>query len=421
MNTDFSYQNAILHVENVPLPQLAQKFGTPFYVYSWESLNRAVDEFLNVLKNHPAGNKTTLAFAVKALGNIAVLEFFAQKGLGFDIVSKGELARVLRAGGNVKKVFFSGVGKTQSDIHQALAADIYCFNVESEEELERLNNIAKSMNKSASIAVRVNPDVDAQTHPYISTGLKENKFGIPIEEALDFCKKAALLSNLELKGIDCHIGSQLLNPSPVWNAFERVVALCELIEQKVQPLEHIDMGGGLGIPYCEEETAPSVEAYLTPILNILEKKTWHLVLEPGRRLVGNAGILVSRVEYLKTNGIKKFAVVDCAMNDLMRPALYDAFHEIVPVKQSSPSETALDVVGPVCETGDFLGKNRKLNVASGDLIAVLSAGAYGSAMASNYNARPRAPEILVKGNQFQLIREREKTEDLFALEKSLKL
>lgn len=421
MNTHFSYQNGILHCENVPLPQLAQKFGTPFYVYSWHSLDNAVNEFLSVVNTHPAGQKVSIAYAVKALGNIAILEFFAKKDLGFDIVSKGELARVLKANGDSKKIVFSGAGKSENDIRQALAANIFCFNVESYEELLRLNAIAENVNKKAPVAFRVNPDVDAKTHPYISTGLKENKFGIPIKEALDFYKKAALLSHIELKGIDCHIGSQLLDPSPVWNAFDRVLNLAKNIESKVQPISHIDMGGGLGIQYEKNEQAPSVAEYLTPILDKLEKTHWNLILEPGRRLVGNAGALITSVEYLKNNGKKHFAIVDCAMNDLMRPALYEAHHEILSVKESNENPQTYDVVGPICETGDFLGKKRNLSIQQGDLLAILSAGAYGSAMASNYNARARAPEILVKGNQYQLIREREKIDDLFSLEKNLKL
>ncbi len=421
MNTHFSYQNGILHCENVPLPQLAQKFGTPFYVYSWHSLDNAVNEFLSVVNTHPAGQKVSIAYAVKALGNIAILEFFAKKDLGFDIVSKGELARVLKANGDSKKIVFSGAGKSENDIRQALAANIFCFNVESYEELLRLNAIAENVNKKAPVAFRVNPDVDAKTHPYISTGLKENKFGIPIKEALDFYKKAALLSHIELKGIDCHIGSQLLDPSPVWNAFDRVLNLAKNIESKVQPISHIDMGGGLGIQYEKNEQAPSVAEYLTPILDKLEKTHWNLILEPGRRLVGNAGALITSVEYLKNNGKKHFAIVDCAMNDLMRPALYEAHHEILSVKESNENLQTYDVVGPICETGDFLGKKRNLSIQQGDLLAILSAGAYGSAMASNYNARARAPEILVKGNQYQLIREREKIDDLFSLEKNLKL
>lgn len=421
MNTHFSYQNGILHCENVPLPQLAQKFGTPFYVYSWHSLDNAVNEFLSVVNTHPAGQKVSIAYAVKALGNIAILEFFAKKDLGFDIVSKGELARVLKANGDSKKIVFSGAGKSENDIRQALAANIFCFNVESYEELLRLNAIAENVNKKAPVAFRVNPDVDAKTHPYISTGLKENKFGIPIKEALDFYKKAALLSHIELKGIDCHIGSQLLDPSPVWNAFDRVLNLAKNIESKVQPISHIDMGGGLGIQYEKNEHAPSVAEYLTPILDKLEKTHWNLILEPGRRLVGNAGALITSVEYLKNNGKKHFAIVDCAMNDLMRPALYEAHHEILSVKESNENLQTYDVVGPICETGDFLGKKRNLSIQQGDLLAILSAGAYGSAMASNYNARARAPEILVKGNQYQLIREREKIDDLFSLEKNLKL
>ncbi len=421
MNTHFSYQNGILHCENVPLPQLAQKFGTPFYVYSWHSLDNAVNEFLSVVNTHPAGQKVSIAYAVKALGNIAILEFFAKKDLGFDIVSKGELARVLKANGDSKKIVFSGAGKSENDIRQALAANMFCCNVESYEELLRLNAIAENVNKKAPVAFRVNPDVDAKTHPYISTGLKENKFGIPIKEALDFYKKAALLSHIELKGIDCHIGSQLLDPSPVWNAFDRVLNLAKNIESKVQPISHIDMGGGLGIQYEKNEQAPSVAEYLTPILDKLEKTHWNLILEPGRRLVGNAGALITSVEYLKNNGKKHFAIVDCAMNDLMRPALYEAHHEILSVKESNENPQTYDVVGPICETGDFLGKKRNLSIQQGDLLAILSAGAYGSAMASNYNARARAPEILVKGNQYQLIREREKIDDLFSLEKNLKL
>lgn len=422
MNKNFAYQNGILHVENVSAQQLAQKFGTPFYVYSLTALEDAVQEFLDVKENHPEGNRLHIAFAVKSLANIAILEFFAKKGLGFDIVSKGELARVLKAGADTRKVVFSGVGKSEHDIRQALAAGIYCFNVESKEELLRLNTIAQSFNKQVPVALRVNPNVDAKTHPYISTGLKENKFGVPIEEALAFYKEAASLSHIELKGVDCHIGSQLLDPAPVHDAFDLVFELAEEIEKQICPLSHIDMGGGLGIAYEQNEQAPSVKDYLTPMLNKLEYKPWQLVVEPGRRLVGNAGAIITQVEYLKSNANKHFAVVDCAMNDLMRPALYDAFHNIVNVKEKSKAPPQqYDIVGPICETGDFLGKNRKMAIETGDLLAILSAGAYGSTMASNYNARGRAPEILVRGNAHQLIREREKTDELFALEKPLKL
>lgn len=425
---NFEYKNNQLHCENVAFSDLAQKFATPLFVYSRGVLENNFNEFNQVLKNHPAGNNALLCYAVKANGNLAILDLFSQLGAGFDIVSGGELARVMAAGGDASKVVFSGVGKSESDIRAALEANIHCFNVESEAELYRLNEIAKKHGKVAPISFRVNPNVDPKTHPYISTGLKKNKFGVAYDNALDLYKTAAKLEFIKIVGIDCHIGSQLLDVSPCVEAFEKILLLVEKINAAGINIAHIDIGGGLGIRYQRDEVAPKVADYLNPILDLLQKYNQKngtkitLILEPGRRMVGNAGALLMNVEYTKLGETKNFVVVDAAMNDLMRPALYDAWHEILPVKIDSQAEEKIyDVVGPICETGDFIGKDRKFasQIQSGDLLAAMSAGAYGMSMSSNYNARVRVAEVLVSGDKVQLIRERETIQSLFANEKRL--
>ncbi|OYY05219.1 MAG: diaminopimelate decarboxylase, partial [Mehylophilales bacterium 35-46-6] len=337
---------------------------------------------------------------------------------GFDIVSGGELARVIAAGGDPAKVVFSGVGKTADEMRAALEAGILCFNVESASELARLNDIAGYMGKVAPVSLRVNPNVDAKTHPYISTGLKNNKFGVAYEDALDIYLQAAAMPNIAIHGVDCHIGSQITELSPFLDAFDRVLALVDALEKNDIHIQHIDLGGGIGICYSDE-TPPDFSAYAKAMLDKLGKRPVKLVFEPGRALVGNAGVLVTKVEYLKHTETKNFAIVDAAMNDLMRPALYDAYHAIEAVRPSLANTTNYEIVGPVCESGDFLGHDRELALAEGDLLAIMSAGAYGMSMASNYNTRPRAAEVMVDGDKFTVIRQREKVQDLFALESIL--
>ncbi len=413
----FSFQQDGLQVESIPLTQIARQFGTPTYVYSRAALAANLDEFHQVLSQHPAGADSLVCFAVKSNSNLAILNLMARQGAGFDIVSGGELQRVLAAGADPTKVVFSGVGKTESEMAQALEAGILCFNVESAAELDRLNAVAGRLGKQAPISLRVNPDVDPKTHPYISTGLKTAKFGVPIENALALYEHAATLPHLKIEGIDCHIGSQLLDPSPFEEALERVLQLLDALQARNIPIHHLDLGGGLGIRYRAEDAQPTVESYLTPLLNMVQGRGLKIILEPGRRLVGNAGLLLTQVEFLKPGEGKNFAVIDAAMNDLMRPALYEAWHDIIEVTpRAGQAQVVYDVVGPVCETGDFLGQDRALSVQAGDLLAVMSAGAYGMAMSSNYNTRPRAAEILVDGDQIHVIRDREKVADLYALE-----
>lgn len=414
-------QNHRLHFENVDLKAVADAHGTPTYVYSRAALTDAYQAFADTLANHPAGNDGLVCFAVKANSNLGVLSLFAQLGSGFDIVSGGELARVLAAGGDPKKVVFSGVGKTEVEMIAALNAGILCFNVESASELDRLAAVAARVGKRAPISLRVNPDVDAKTHPYISTGLKENKFGVPITEALALYRHAASLPAIEVTGIDCHIGSQLLDPSPFVEALERILPLVDTLKREGIHLHHIDLGGGLGIYYHEGQTEPLVADYLRPLLDRLTGRGLRVLLEPGRRLVGNAGVLLTKVEFLKHGEDKHFAIVDAAMNDLARPALYEAWHDIVPVAPHNGEARTYDIVGPVCETGDFLGQARPLALQQGDLLAVLSAGAYGMVMSSNYNTRPRAAEVLVDGAQTHLVRARETVESLYAGESTLKI
>lgn len=408
---EFQLKNGVLQAENVALSQIANEFGTPCYVYSKAALTQA-------FKNFQAGLVNTnhlICFAVKANPNIAILNLFAKLGAGFDIVSGGELARVLAAGGDPQKIVFSGVGKTADEMRAALDAGIFCFNVESASELARLNAVAGEMGKIAPVSLRVNPNVDAKTHPYISTGLKNNKFGVAFEDALNVYIQAASMPNLAVHGVDCHIGSQITELSPFIDALDRVLGLVDALEDKGIRISHIDVGGGIGITYSDE-TPPEFEQYAKAIVDKLAGRNVKLVFEPGRALVGNAGILLTKVEYLKHNESKNFAIVDAAMNDLMRPALYDAYHDILAVNPRLGEKTNYEIVGPVCESGDFLGHDRAFNLQEGDLLAIKSAGAYGMSMASNYNTRPRAAEIMVDGDKTFVIRQREKITDLFGLE-----
>ncbi len=415
----FTLKDGVLHAESVALPSLAEQFGTPAYVYSRAALAGSLREFQDVLASHPAGSGALVCFAVKANANLAVLNVFARMGAGFDIVSGGELQRVLAAGADPKKVVFSGVGKTAGEMKLALDVGIFCFNVESAAELERLNEVAAQAGKKAPVSLRVNPNVDPKTHPYISTGLKEAKFGVAYEDALALYRRAAALPHIEVAGIDCHIGSQLLDPAPFVEALERILALLDQLTAEGIDIHHLDLGGGLGIKYKDDQVQPTVASYLTPLLDKLAGRGLQVVLEPGRRLVGNAGLLLTRVEYLKPGAGKSFAIIDAAMNDLMRPALYAAWHDILPVEPRNGDCRSYDVVGPVCETGDFLGQARSLCLEAGDLLAVMSAGAYGMAMSSNYNTRPRAVEVMVDGAQTFVIRQRETVEQLYAGESLL--
>lgn len=409
----FQYQGHELYAERIPVKDLAAQFGTPAYIYSRATLERHWKAFDNALQGHPH----LICYAVKANSNIAVLNILARLGSGFDIVSGGELDRVLAAGGDPAKVVFSGVGKQAWEIQKALEVGVHCFNVESIPELDRINEVAAKMNKIAPISLRINPDVDAQTHPYISTGLKENKFGVASEDAIATYQRAASMSHLRVKGIDCHIGSQLTQVRPFLDALERVLAMIdELANQGIQ-IEHLDIGGGLGVRY-KDEAPPEPDAYATAILEKLGDRNLKLVMEPGRAIAANAGILITQVEFLKNTGDKHFIVVDGAMNDLIRPALYQAWQEIIPVnkRQDDTPNIQGDVVGPICETGDYLGKQRDLKVAPGDLLAVRSSGAYGFVMSSNYNSRNRPPEIMVDGDQAYVIRQRETFADQIKLE-----
>ena len=417
--SSFTLKEGVLHAETVALPKIAQQFGTPAYVYSRSALESSLHEFQDVLGSHPAGNGALVCFAAKANSNLAILNVFARMGAGFDIVSGGELQRVLAAGADPKKVVFSGVGKTAAEMKLALEVGIFCFNVESAAELERLNEVAGQCGKPAPVSLRVNPNVDPKTHPYISTGLKEAKFGVAYDDALTLYRRAAALPNISIAGIDCHIGSQLLDPAPFVEALDRILALIDQLSTEGIVIHHLDLGGGLGIKYKADQVQPTVAAYLTPLLDKLVGRNLKVVLEPGRRLVGNAGLLLTQVEYLKPGEGKSFAIIDAAMNDLMRPALYEAWHDILPVAPRVGETRAYDVVGPVCETGDFLGQARPLCIEPGDLLAVMSAGAYGMAMSSNYNTRPRAVEVMVDGDQVHQIRRRETVAELYAGEQVL--
>jgi len=410
----FSRHDAELCAESVPLSRIAEEFGTPCYVYSHAALTAAYQSFDSAF----AGRDHLICYAVKANSSLAILNLFARLGAGFDIVSGGELARVLAAGGDAGKVVFSGVGKTADEMRQALEAGILCFNVESESEMERLNKIAGQMGKRAPVSLRVNPDVDPKTHPYISTGLKGNKFGIAYTDAVRLYCKARDLPHLIVTGIDCHIGSQITEVTPFADALDKILLLIDALEKEGIAIHHLDLGGGLGICYSDE-TPPPVADYAETLLEKLADRKFRILLEPGRALVGNAGLLLTKVEYLKHGETKNFALVDAAMNDLMRPALYDAYHAILPVKENAGVAQRYEIVGPVCESGDFLGHDRHLRLAEGDLLAVMSAGAYGMSMSSNYNTRPRAAEVMVQKNNTHLIREREKIPQLFALERLL--
>jgi len=409
-----AHRDGALCIEAVPLETVASEFGTPCYVYSRAAIEAAWGEFAGAC----AAREVLVCYAVKANSNLAILNLLARLGAGFDIVSGGELARVLAAGGSAAKTVFSGVGKSEAEMRTALAADILCFNVESEGEIERLDRVARELGRRAPVSLRVNPDVDPRTHPYIATGLKESKFGIDFGDALRLYRKAASLPGLRVTGIDCHIGSQLTETGPFVAALEKILSLADALSSEGIPVEHLDLGGGLGIRYRDEEL-PTVGEYVQRLFTTLGERRVRLLFEPGRAMVGDAGILLTRVEYLKHGPARNFAVVDAAMNDLVRPALYEAWHDIVPVRPRTEPPSTYQVVGPICESGDFLGHNRNLALQAGDLLAILSAGAYGMSMSSNYNTRPRAAEVLVDGTTTQLVRARETVESLFALERIL--
>ncbi|NNH94981.1 diaminopimelate decarboxylase [Pasteurella multocida] len=412
----FQYQQAQLMAEQVPVKHIAQQYGTPLYIYSRATLERHWHAFNNALGDHPH----LICFAVKSNPNIAILNIMARLGSGFDIVPQGELERVLAAGGEPSKIVFSGVAKTETEIARTLEVGIRCFNVESVAELYRINQVAGEMGKTAPISLRVNPDVDARTHPYISTGLKENKFGISVAEARNVYQLANQLPHIQITGMDCHIGSQLTELQPFLDATDRLIVLMEQLKQDGIQLKHLDLGGGLGVPYTNENP-PHPSEYASALLDKL--KAYHeleIILEPGRAITANAGILVTKVEYLKHNEDRHFAIVDAGMNDMIRPALYQAYMNIIEVDRTLTRDKAVyDVVGPICETSDFLGKQRELAIAAGDYLAQRSAGAYGASMSSNYNSRSRTAEVMVDGDQVHLIRRRETLEELWALERLL--
>jgi diaminopimelate decarboxylase len=412
--TAFNTKNGLLHAENVALRDIAEQHQTPTYVYSRSALTETFKRFQAGLLGH----EHLICFAVKANPSLAILNLFARLGAGFDIVSGGELARVIAAGGDPKKVVFSGVGKSHSEIQSALEAGILCFNVESINELHRIQQVAAKLGKIAPISLRVNPNVDAKTHPYISTGLKNNKFGVAFEDALDLYQQAAQMPNIAVHGVDCHIGSQITELSPFLDALDKVLGLVDALTELNIHIQHIDVGGGVGITY-NDETPPEFATYTAAIMQKLAGRGVKVLFEPGRALVGNAGVLLTKVEYLKPGESKNFAIVDAAMNDLMRPALYDAYHNITTIAESPTQAQTYEVVGPVCESGDFLGHDRSLAIAEGDYLAIHSAGAYGMSMSSNYNTRARAAEVLVDGDQVHVIREREQIADLFKLERTL--
>jgi diaminopimelate decarboxylase len=413
LHSHFHYQQNQLFCEQVSLNQIAEQFGTPSYIYSRAAFTRHFLEYQQALGDHPG----MICYAVKANSNIAVLNVLAKLGAGFDIVSLGELERVLKAGGDPKRIVFSGVGKTAAEMRRALEVGVYCFNVESSPELTRLDDVAKSMGVIAPVSLRVNPDVDAQTHPYISTGLKENKFGVDIEEAINVYEQAASLSNLHIKGVDCHIGSQLITIDPFLDALDRVLRLIDRLADLGINIEHLDLGGGLGVTY-DDEQPPSIKDYLEEIKVRIGGRTLSLALEPGRSIAANAGVLLTTVEFLKPTRHKNFAIIDAGMNDNIRPALYQAWQRALPLNESATVEPLLwDLVGPVCETGDFLAKDRSLALEAGDRIAIMSAGAYGFAMSSNYNSRCRPIEIMIDGDQIHVIRKRETIDDLLRGEK----
>jgi len=411
----FTRRNGELCAEQAPLSAIAERYGTPCFVYSRAALVHSFESF-----DRPFGNRPHLVcYAAKANSSLAILDLFARLGSGFDIVSGGELERVIAAGGDPGKVVFSGVGKRSDEIELALEKGILCFNVESESELHRISGIAAGRKQTARISLRVNPDVDPKTHPYISTGLKQSKFGVPFEDALRLYRDARGLPGIEITGVDYHIGSQITEIAPFLDALDKLLGLVARLESEGIRLHHLDLGGGLGIRY-REESPPEPATYLAAVLQRLAGRPEAILLEPGRALVGNAGLLLTRVEYLKHGAERNFAIVDAAMNDLMRPALYDAFHDILPVRSRAQTPRRYEVVGPVCESGDFLGHERDLAMAEGDLLAIMSAGAYGMSMSSNYNTRPRAAEVMVDGSDLHLIRERETVAQLFSLERLLR-
>jgi diaminopimelate decarboxylase len=410
----FSYQDGTLRAEKVPLAEIAKQFGTPAYVYSRAAIERGFREFSDACSGHDA----LICYSVKANSNLAVLNLLARLGSGFDIVSEGELARVLAAGGRADRTVFSGVGKSEAELRAGLEAGVLCFNVESEPELDRLASIAAGMGKTAPVSLRVNPDVDPRTHPYIATGLRESKFGIAYDAALPIYRRAAELPSIRVTGIDVHIGSQIIDLEPFVAALDKVLEFVDVLEAEGLRLEHIDLGGGLGIRY-RDENPPDLKEYVGKLLQRIGARKIRLLFEPGRSLVGNTGVLLTRVEYLKHSSAKNFAIVDAGMNDLVRPALYEAWHEVLPVAPREGATRNYDIVGPVCESGDFLAKERTLALAPGDLLAIMSAGAYGMAMSSNYNSRPRPPEIVVDGSYSRLVRERELVTNLFASERLL--
>lgn len=422
----FSYQDGVLHAESAALSAIAAEFGTPTYVYSKAALLSNFSAYADAC----TGRDALVCYAMKANSNLAILDLLARQGAGFDIVSGGELLRVIAAGGDPGKVIFSGVGKSEDEMRLALSHDILCFNVESIPELHRLNQVAGTMGKQAPVSLRVNPNVDAKTHPYIATGLKANKFGVAFDDALATYRAAAQLPHLRVVGIDCHIGSQLLDDAPLLEALDKLIDLIDTLAAEGITLHHLDIGGGIGIAYGEagEDEPVAVQDYLGRLFKRID--AWRLahhdgapikvIFEPGRSIVGNIGVLLTRVEYIKPGEEKNFCVVDAAMNDLMRPALYQAWMDVQPVKQGSEAPLCYDVVGPICESGDWLARDRHLAVARGDLLAIMAAGAYGMTMASNYNTRGRPAEIIVDGAQCHLVRRRELPADLFALESLLK-
>ena len=420
----FTYRQNSLYVEEVALTRIAAEFGTPLYVYSRASLADNFSAYADACKAHGrTKNDALVCYSVKSNSNLAVLNLLGKLGSGFDIVSGGELLRVIAAGGDPRKVIFSGVGKSRDEMRLALSHDILCFNVESIPELHRLNEVAAEMDKRAPVSLRVNPDVDAKTHPYISTGLKDNKYGIAFDEAISTYHVAASLPHLHVVGIDCHIGSQLLDDAPLLEALDKVIELVDRLSEAGIALHHLDIGGGIGITYDDEKPV-AVADYLSRLFARIDRwraekyqgKQITVLFEPGRSIVGNAGVLLTEVQYLKHGATKNFAVVDAAMNDLMRPAMYEAWHGVQPAEQRATATQTYDVVGPVCESGDWLARSRALALEQGDLLAIMSAGAYGMTMASNYNTRGRAAEVLVDGDKIMLVRKREAAQDLFALE-----
>ena len=406
----FNYRNDELHVEDVSVQDIVYQHGTPCYIYSRATLERHWHAFDQAFFGHPH----LICYAVKANSNLAILNILARLGSGFDIVSLGELERVIAAGGDPKKIIFSGVGKREDEILAALKTGIRCFNIEVSDELDRINLLAGQLGVIAPVSYRVNPDVDANTHPYISTGLKENKFGIEFGQALSEYRRAMGMANIEVTGIDCHIGSQLTDCNPFMEALDRILELVDILKAEGIGLHHIDLGGGLGICY-KDEKPPHPSSYISALLSRLSGYPYEIMIEPGRAIAGNAGILITQVEYLKTTEHKNFAIVDAAMNDLIRPSLYNAWQGIIPVtRRSDVPEQTWDIVGPICETGDFLGKERTLRIAPGDLLAIRSAGAYGFSMSSNYNSRPRCAEIMVDGEKVRVVRDRERISQLWA-------